>query len=390
MLRHHDHRSFTIRAPNFWSCHGIWKSIIDTTNDRESLEVTCRELLRLTEIVTLSVKPRIEIPHVILKTTEEVVEARRLFARWYASGTKSQVSPEIEESNASHQHFIEVLSRIRTLLSGAHSKQAGPTSGQSKQAKKNASRKDAQPPLNPFTLLPSKEPPKSSDQSQRETSTCNPGKAHSSFELETPKDETPFMLWCYLEGLGDIRKHFRVIVDYLQNGCLSRTNACILMDAAFSMMRSRHEDFSTRFTQFDDHCKIFDYRNIVIFTQAQLITIYSNRSKADVDMSGSAFHMGDLLGIIGTKTLESWLRWMCSDSQDPDKTTSLLVYTHDFSAALWKVSDEVERLVIYQVNERGMLSELIRGQIPPEFNALEFRIGDEFMKGLQEIYGDES
>lgn len=63
-------------------------------------------------------KPEVKVPLWVTSMIEEVIAGRKKSARWFSRQAGDTTSRDFEESNLGHQHFIEVLENVLSILIG--------------------------------------------------------------------------------------------------------------------------------------------------------------------------------------------------------------------------------------------------------------------------------
>ncbi|TVY35480.1 hypothetical protein LSUB1_G004598 [Lachnellula subtilissima] len=77
--------------------------------------VTVNELSALAEAIALS-ELKVKVPLWVTTMIEQVISGRKKSARWFSRQAGDTTNSDFEESNIGHQHFIEVLENVLSIL----------------------------------------------------------------------------------------------------------------------------------------------------------------------------------------------------------------------------------------------------------------------------------
>jgi hypothetical protein len=159
---------------------------------------------------------------------------------------------DIQSSNTTHEHFIEILETVRDILV--------PKKHVKKPTTRIASEKKIDNISNLFEYLEVEEPAECiyGDASTPHTSKSK-DMSDNIYELEPSDEDKSFAIFCLFKNLTDIRYLVRQTWAEYRDRQIALTTAAVIMNTAITLFRRLDESFVAEFPQFDEHRKIVSY-----------------------------------------------------------------------------------------------------------------------------------
>jgi hypothetical protein len=166
--------------------------------------VSVKEFTVLAETIASS-EEKITVPGWVTRMIKEVIRARNKYARRFSRQSGDSTSRDFEESNAGHQHFIEVLEGVLEILStcGSSGKEPDTTEGNDS---------DEDDPLARVTNIFETLEIEADTEHTLTEPTDRPATSGPKvfYEEEPSVDETAWLIYCFFED-------FNIARDYLKD-----------------------------------------------------------------------------------------------------------------------------------------------------------------------------
>ncbi|TVY78229.1 hypothetical protein LSUE1_G004193 [Lachnellula suecica] len=199
--------------------------------------VALKEYTALAEAIA-AFKPKVKVPVWVTSMVAEVISARKKSARWFSRQAGDTISSDFEQSNQGHQHFIEVLENIQSILT----KLQGPNA-------KSAAVQDDLDDKDPLDRISNMfhaleiEPDTEHTLTEPEPSKPKPQKPNTNvvFEEERSVEESLWLIYCFFEDFNIAREHLKDLWTTYKHGSLDLTTAALSTNTAFELFK-RAED----------------------------------------------------------------------------------------------------------------------------------------------------
>ncbi|TVY48092.1 hypothetical protein LOCC1_G002056 [Lachnellula occidentalis] len=199
--------------------------------------VTVNELPALAEAIATS-ESKVKVPVWVISMIEQVISGRKKSARWFSRQAGDTTNSDFEESNISHQHFIEVLENILSILLGLQEPTTKPA------AKKGGL--DESDPLEQVTnIFEALEIEPDTEHTMTEPTPSAPKTQKSIpdvvFEEERSMEETLWLIYCFFEDFNIAREHLKDLWTTYKHGAIDLSTAALSTNTAFELFK-RAED----------------------------------------------------------------------------------------------------------------------------------------------------
>ncbi|KAK4917995.1 hypothetical protein LTR49_014133 [Elasticomyces elasticus] len=266
-------------------CIGITSSPHSAT-----IQLTAKNLMQLAVHISNRAKPNRAPPEhleVNISILIHVITGRRECSLWYRK--KAEL---LGQKDASHNHFIEVLSTILGHLKHAREQSLSSPKKKGKgkgKGKDNKNSKDCGNDFaNIFERLDIEEPADSlqNDASAQHSASHAPAApARPQFELEAQDEDMNFALWCLLEDCHKIRLFLRRPWDAYTEGELSLSTVSEVTNNAFIIIRLAVEQFAARFPHLANFHSIAEYLQFDLSTNGKQLETFSCNGVGDTGLS---------------------------------------------------------------------------------------------------------
>ncbi|TVY20665.1 hypothetical protein LARI1_G001186 [Lachnellula arida] len=198
--------------------------------------VTVNEFPALAEAIATS-EAKVKVPLWVTAMIEEVISGRRKSARWFSRQAGDTTNSDFEESNIGHQHFIEVLENVLSILVELQE----PTT---KPAKKDGL--DESDPLEQVTnIFAALEIEPDTEHTMTDPTPSAPKAQKVSpnvvFEEERSTEETLWLIYCFFEDFNIAREHLKDLWTTYKRGKIDLPTAALSTNTAFELFK-RAED----------------------------------------------------------------------------------------------------------------------------------------------------
>lgn len=213
----------------------VWRLALDSTDPLTNTACRPASSLITTDVFLLSPAGPVktEVPQRMVHLLGRVIDGRQQSARWYAARRDSSA-----KSNDSHQHFVNTLQSVWSILDPLVSTVNTVVAGHSNTATREIS---ASSMHNPFSGLEVQEPSGIECEAQ----------AYPDTEDLTPDDST-FALWCHIKDLQDCRETAKQrLLDYAA-GNITLQSALVFVETAQRLMRISSEVFEQDYPAFSN------------------------------------------------------------------------------------------------------------------------------------------
>ena len=259
--------------------------------DRRGIELARRPTLRVREIellVTIVCCSGVRIPRRVLRCLERAIAIRERFEQFYAALSIQ----DGKRDDMKHQHFIEMLKRIRHRMTSS-------TQIQTNQAKEQPTPRDLpsrEVPLDEREVYDeSEEQSQEKDESVQEESqvekTALDTDTQSGMEPEDSNAEAIFAVWCFLEALVELKDHLHTVWSDYYEGKLSLATAAKISDVGFELVHKEETAFVARWPEYERHQQIFQLMgsSMLTFERTTVIRTAITRDFTMQDKSMEAY-----------------------------------------------------------------------------------------------------
>ncbi|KAF7185866.1 hypothetical protein HII31_12739 [Pseudocercospora fuligena] len=209
-----------------------WLSRNGRLGTSTSKRLTSGDLITCAERIVNSRDPIIEITLDILDITKDVITGRTAAARFYADlAIASNGCTALEEANASHAHFLNVLQRVFDVLKKEH---------KSRRPKRKKKMPELPTDVDDLTNLYrhlelQEEHGEIQDESQQETEKTVKSSTQHDDQLVDENEDRSFAIFCLFKDLNDIRDHVKDIWTQSGNNDITLMTALRLTEQAMSV-----------------------------------------------------------------------------------------------------------------------------------------------------------
>lgn len=286
---------------------------------RDSTELSVKDLVRLAEAIAASKSPKIEIPLEILVITEDVIGGREACAGWYAT-TKSGSGGETEKQNKGHRNFIDALKRLLAVLKSKYEERL-PKRLKQKPEKMRQMKEDLV--QNIYEHLDIEQPTEAPLGSRRTKFPLTSAKSQNGQQSPTQNaplldvDETDkaFALWCFFKDQHDVCELLKEAWQEYTNGKLNFPTVCNVTDFAFILMKKASTSFTRDYPCFKDMQDINNYLGFGLSTLGGGLTILAYREKKVSSDVHSSPPLHELFCIKAACVMQDFRDMVCSQNR---------------------------------------------------------------------------
>ena len=245
---------------------------------KPAIKLPTTQIIVQATVVVGCTKPKVTMPISIQTVLQRAIDTRKRCTDWFQS-TVCEGGSNIQESNAKHEYFIQVLQRARDILEpcfqrpkvkeGSDIPQDDPVAGMSNRFEVLEVEDIEDEDIGVTTAKGEKQPPQKATKALPATVECD----------VAPEADVAFIIFCFFEDLHRTQDVILDLWEDYRDGALDLMTASLTTNLALELVRKAEEDIKTLFPAHENTEGSYEALTSVLHPVPDLLEVVHKQAK---------------------------------------------------------------------------------------------------------------